>query len=209
MNTASRMESTGKPNMVQISESTADLLEEAGKKHWFEPREEKVEAKGKGALNTFFLRMGTNEKKNNASMNGSVYSSGFSTSDGASTDGGSLGTFRADDEMIEKRNRIADWTVEILAGLLREIQVRRVAAPGKPSTETQLRRLEGGSSFHENGDTVISEVAEIVELPKFDAVAAQRETQIDVDEVDLSEEVFEELRDFVRTIASMYHENRK
>ena len=55
VNTASRMESTGEKNRVQVSEFTADLLVQAGKAHWLIPREDLVEAKGKGMVKTFWL----------------------------------------------------------------------------------------------------------------------------------------------------------
>ena len=38
VNTAARMESTGKRNRIQVSQTTADLLAEAGKAHWVQPR---------------------------------------------------------------------------------------------------------------------------------------------------------------------------
>lgn len=50
MNTASRLESTGIPGRVQISEQTAELLRQAGKSQWLIKREEKVAAKGKEHL---------------------------------------------------------------------------------------------------------------------------------------------------------------
>ena len=50
VNTAARMESTGKRNRIQVSQTTADLLAEAGKAHWVQPREDAVQAKGKGTL---------------------------------------------------------------------------------------------------------------------------------------------------------------
>ena len=55
INTASRMESTSKPQMIQISQSTADYLIEAGHSDWFVPRDDKVHAKGKGELQTYWL----------------------------------------------------------------------------------------------------------------------------------------------------------
>jgi len=55
MNTSSRMESTGEPAKVQISQQTADLLTEDGKSHWFTPRDDLVFAKGKGYLQTYWL----------------------------------------------------------------------------------------------------------------------------------------------------------
>jgi hypothetical protein len=57
VNTASRIESSGLPNRIQLSEETAALLVAAGKHHWVEPREEVVQAKGKGELRTFWLVM--------------------------------------------------------------------------------------------------------------------------------------------------------
>ena len=56
MNTAARMESTGAKNMIQISQSTADLLAEAGKAHWFVPRDGLVTAKGKGEMQTYWIK---------------------------------------------------------------------------------------------------------------------------------------------------------
>lgn len=206
MNTAARMESNGIPNMVQISQETADLLVVGNKKHWFEPRTEKIQAKGKGALTTYFLKMNHGIDRKSSTMSSS--SSHSSSTDDASTSG-SLHSFRDEAEVIEKRNRIADWTVETMAGLLKEIVVRRMAANTKSDPSHKLFRIENQASFSKDGSTVISEVQEIIELPQFDAEAATKEGEIDANAVTLPAEVVDELREFVRTIASMYHENRK
>jgi len=58
MNTASRMESNGKPEFIHISEQTAILLKEAGKSDWIEPRKDIIDVKGKGKLQTYWLTMG-------------------------------------------------------------------------------------------------------------------------------------------------------
>jgi class 3 adenylate cyclase len=55
VNTASRMESTGEKSRIQVSSKTADILSEAGKGHWLRAREDLVEAKGKGKLQTYWL----------------------------------------------------------------------------------------------------------------------------------------------------------
>lgn len=57
MNTAARMESTGLSRRIQISSETAALLEQAGKKHWLKKRDESVLAKGKGSLDTFWIKI--------------------------------------------------------------------------------------------------------------------------------------------------------
>jgi class 3 adenylate cyclase len=54
MNTASRMESTGLKGCIQLSQQTTDILIEAGKGYWVTPREDKVEAKGKGEMQTYW-----------------------------------------------------------------------------------------------------------------------------------------------------------
>jgi class 3 adenylate cyclase len=48
VNTAARMESTGIPGRIHVSQMTADLLVEASKGKWIVPRGEVVHAKGKG-----------------------------------------------------------------------------------------------------------------------------------------------------------------
>ena len=49
------MESCGQANRIQISEVTADLLVVAGKGHMVTPRDELIEAKGKGTMRVYWL----------------------------------------------------------------------------------------------------------------------------------------------------------
>jgi hypothetical protein len=65
MNTASRMESNGLKNMVQVSEATANILTARGKAHWLVPREEKIEAKGKGTMQVSNILMPVSEARPN------------------------------------------------------------------------------------------------------------------------------------------------
>lgn len=55
VNTGSRMESNGLPGKVHVSESTANLILDAGKASWLTLREGGVEAKGKGILKTYWV----------------------------------------------------------------------------------------------------------------------------------------------------------
>lgn len=55
VNTAARMESTGMRDRIHLSEQTANILIIQGHGSWVKPREEKVEAKGKGILSTYWL----------------------------------------------------------------------------------------------------------------------------------------------------------
>eukprot|EP00538_Stauroneis_constricta_P012478 CAMPEP_0119548166 /NCGR_PEP_ID=MMETSP1352-20130426/2141_1 /TAXON_ID=265584 /ORGANISM="Stauroneis constricta, Strain CCMP1120" /LENGTH=1235 /DNA_ID=CAMNT_0007593355 /DNA_START=105 /DNA_END=3812 /DNA_ORIENTATION=- len=55
VNTAARMESTGERSRIQISQETADELIACGRQHWITPRADKVNAKGKGELQTYWV----------------------------------------------------------------------------------------------------------------------------------------------------------
>jgi class 3 adenylate cyclase len=55
VNTASRMENTGRKDTIQISQTTADLLTDANKGKWLIRREDLVSIKGKGHIQTFWL----------------------------------------------------------------------------------------------------------------------------------------------------------
>ena len=74
MNTASRIETTGARDKIHLSQECADQLIAAGKSHWIQAREDKVHAKGKGELKTFWLvyKMskvgGGKGRKNDASL---------------------------------------------------------------------------------------------------------------------------------------------
>jgi hypothetical protein len=54
INTASRMESTGQAGKIQISDETAELLRIDNKGSWVTKREDKIVAKGKGSLQTWW-----------------------------------------------------------------------------------------------------------------------------------------------------------
>ena len=55
MNTAARMESHGLAGQIHISEETAHVLMAKGKSHWVTPREDQLDVKGKGLLQTFWV----------------------------------------------------------------------------------------------------------------------------------------------------------
>ena len=63
MNTASRIETTGQRDKIHLSQETADQLIAADKGHWIKAREDRVQAKGKGELKTYWLDYKMNTKK--------------------------------------------------------------------------------------------------------------------------------------------------
>ena len=54
VNTASRMESTGVPGRIQLSEAAAAEVIAVGRGEWLTERPDKIVAKGKGEMKTYF-----------------------------------------------------------------------------------------------------------------------------------------------------------
>ncbi|KAL7565542.1 hypothetical protein ACA910_003819 [Epithemia clementina (nom. ined.)] len=194
MNTASRMESTGEPDQIQISEETAMLLLRAGKEHWFSPRERPVTAKGKGTLTTFWLKKSVNYGQH-----------------GFMEDGG--GSFSQDMSytpkiLSNKTGRLIDWTVEKLFSLLKEIVHRRQILGVLPSGNRVEYEAQLAQSIFRKGPTLLDEVEEVIWLPRFNSNAKSR--QVDSDQqsnAEIPDVILDELTRYVTEIASMYKEN--
>jgi class 3 adenylate cyclase len=71
VNTAARMESTGMPGKIQCSQATADLLLLAGKGEWLIAREGLVEAKGKGEMQTYWIKIALYQKSRKSNVSAS------------------------------------------------------------------------------------------------------------------------------------------
>jgi len=198
VNTASRMESTGVVSKIQASSTTAELLKKAGKSHWLTKREDKVEAKGKGVLQTYFIEPGSRPGASNASTVSSIMSEDDDDFE----------------ELDEKTRRLVDWNVEIMTKLIKQIVARREArssisfnmwlTKGLPG---RLSRASSAMNLVEQpkAGTVIDEVQEVVELPAFDPrlnLNARDPTTIE-----LSAMVLTQLREYVSLIALMYKNN--
>jgi Adenylate and Guanylate cyclase catalytic domain len=117
---ASRMESTGHPNKIQLSKATANLLLASGKEHWIKPRKDAVKAKGKGLLQTFWIAsskiqvdLSTDDVK--LTTEGDV---------GGESDADNSGNFDVEAEGLIKQDRLIDWMVDLLLSRI-QILVRR------------------------------------------------------------------------------------
>jgi hypothetical protein len=71
--------STGIKIRIQMTPETASLLTAAGQSHWVNPREDQVNAKGKGVLNPFWLHINSTGPDTASSSGGDVESNGPST----------------------------------------------------------------------------------------------------------------------------------
>jgi len=124
MNKASRMESTGLRERIQMSATTAQLLIDAGKEKWVEKRSQKVEVKGIGLQETYFFKQ--------------VLGRHTTTSvAGSSADGDTPNTMEIPDKqttaMLEslgkaissKTQRLITWNTEVLSRRVKAIVQHR------------------------------------------------------------------------------------
>ncbi len=218
VNTAARIESTGKKNRIHASMETAELLQLAGKSHWVKRREQEVEAKGKGKLQTYWLLL-KDEMSGGGSSIGDLSSSDRTGIDEDFYNGNQSLTATpvpheiarrsflkaqcADDvELPVKIDRLVKWNVEVLLRLLKQIVAKRRAVGSTRNNDMALTQAEGEirKKF-----MVLDEVVEIISLPGFD----QRiyKNQEDPNSIELPREVEEQMRLYVTMIAVMYRDN--
>jgi hypothetical protein len=195
------MESTGQPSRIQLSPDTANLLKEYGKEDWFVAREDKVTAKGKGEMQTYWLTISSKESDNAETK--SCTSESLDADTVHSRDSrGTLVSHRSITSDHDRRNRASEWTVEVLAHALKGIVARRKARCIKSSSPKLLQQLEQASIAHDGAKIVIDEVSTYVPLPSYD----DGDMGLDPSQVLLEAAVMEELREYVRTIAQLYNQ---
>mmetsp|Transcript_1718 Transcript_1718/g.4427 ORF Transcript_1718/g.4427 Transcript_1718/m.4427 type:complete len:967 (-) Transcript_1718:770-3670(-) len=180
VNTASRMESTGEPNKIQVSQQTADLLISAGRESWLTAREELVSAKGKGQLKTYWLA----RRKN--SLNSA-------TSDVGSDLGDSPASYQVA-SYIPKIQRLIDWNVSIFTVFLEEIvALRHSTLEGSSKTE-DIKLVNGEHKY------IRDEVVETIPMPDYTSNPIRSTRSFIIDP-----KVIKQLRDYITQIADFYH----
>jgi hypothetical protein len=99
------MESTGRRGRIHISKTTADLIIAAGKGHWVKPREDIVEAKGKGTMQTYWLNPAATKGSSVASSEGAV----------------SARIYSSPVKDVGKEERLVQWMVDMLTEHMKKI----------------------------------------------------------------------------------------
>ncbi|CAJ1964636.1 unnamed protein product [Cylindrotheca closterium] len=224
VNTASRVETTGKHNRIQVSGETADLLTKAGKEHLLEERKTVVEAKGKGKLQTFWLltvdeeRLRGQKIRSKPGLTIKSLSAKFSpktTRNDSISPRRIMGTLspRTRKRSIEshllqveqllspKSRRLCQWNVDILVRQLQQVVAFRNTSKCKKN-DNLLAKQEEELSKHRS---TLDEVVEIIPLPGFDAEAYNRNQ--DPNDVELPRKVVDQVKLFVASIALMYRNN--
>jgi hypothetical protein len=137
MNTAARMETNGLRNEIHISSETADLITEAKKESWLTLREDVVVAKGKGALQTFWLA--TKKGSRTESIVDDPEGGEAPTTSGQNIVGSEGEALQATRTIVStKEQRLIDWNCELLLQLLKKIVARRNGRTKRKSTSPLL-----------------------------------------------------------------------
>lgn len=201
MNTAARMESTGERGRIQVSEETADLLVQAGKKHWLMQRADTVYAKGKGALKTFWL---IDEKQNSDTKSNAEASCGVPSGNLTASSLNPIaasGNCNDNGVLDSKTERLINWNVDVMWRLLKKVMARRIS---RGQGHIRVPRVVE-EEFENRSGSVLSEVKEIIALPVFDPLAHKNEP--DSETITLDPSVKAELQNYVSSIAAMYRFN--
>jgi len=117
MNQASRMESTGVKNRIQMSVTTARLLIDRGKGKWVEKRPEKVDVKGKGLQETYFFKQIFG--KHDASSVASTSETETDTDPSDLTSPENLHNLGSG--LSSKTHRLIKWNTEVLSRRIKSI----------------------------------------------------------------------------------------
>eukprot|EP00980_Cylindrotheca_fusiformis_P018550 scaffold6142_cov116-Cylindrotheca_fusiformis.AAC.7 len=203
MNTAARMEQTGEPHRIHLSQASADLLKEAGLGRWIMPRSTKIIVKGKGHMQTYWLRrVKARNVKGSDKENDMITVAETDETEEESYNMEEAGlAFAADtDQGMTKIERLVEWNVEVLGSLLQQIMASRSGVV--TDTET-LSRVE--KRIFREGGTVLDEFTPIIRLKRLtvEELRARRRPS----SIDIGDEVKSQLRSFLSEIAAMYREN--
>eukprot|EP00980_Cylindrotheca_fusiformis_P016277 scaffold4838_cov110-Cylindrotheca_fusiformis.AAC.1 len=204
MNTASRMESSGERDHIQVTQATADLLTEAGYgAKWLIPRSNTIFVKGKGEMQTYWVR-----KAKSLVAKGFDLKSEISTIDGTAETEGEESTGESSGEdglgpeavhLLTKTERLVEWDVAMLTSLLQQILASRHGGVKHIEQLSNDERMIG-----KNG-TVLEEFTSIIQLKRFEAEDLQHRQR--PSSIEIGDKAKCQLRTYLSNVASMYQDN--
>jgi len=211
VNTAARMESNGIKNKIHCSTETAEELIRLGKEKWIEKREDMIEAKGKGKLQTYWIL--SREQSRKASGDSLHGGSSHGSISGASMGDEDLENVVHSPESLQiiqhirrveadaKNERLARWITDLLVVSLKEMMAARPESGPSAKDKEAVVALENTiSSF---SITPLDEIPAFVPLPKFEEDVVARS----IDDIKLDPRVEEQVFKYVMAIGSLYRDN--
>lgn len=174
------MESTSVPNRIQASKKTADLLIKAGKESWVIKRDELVDAKGKGRMETYWIEPDED---------------GLALSENSSVPGGLSCRYVIDKPRL---HQLIDFHVEVLENLLKDLVAYNMSVGN--SSRGRSRRTFNPFSAAEM-TTPREEIVEVIPVPSFDTKRSHTPTN----KVEIPENVRKQIRSFVENVAYLHN----
>jgi hypothetical protein len=177
--------------------------------NWIRKREDKIVAKGKGELVTYWLEMKSNSKGCQSSRS-SESGPGSSHREAEEDDQQSIETATASrrtsmTSVSEKTKRLVDWNSDVLRRLLQEILISRGGSTSLTCDRDVIEfYCDAGVPSYRNGTkNPFDEVKEIIALPPLNTLSHVRSEA----DVQVPEMVVEQLQNYVSHIAAMYNDN--
>eukprot|EP00980_Cylindrotheca_fusiformis_P005874 scaffold1232_cov83-Cylindrotheca_fusiformis.AAC.1 len=202
MNTAARMESSSERSRIQISQVTADFLKEARLARWTIPRSSKVFVKGKGEMQTYWLRK---SRVTNTRKAACLKPDMETLEEGTDSEESSERASEEDNDFLgiegmNKTERLVEWNVEVLTSLLEQIVGSRAG-----DMDQIVNLSDAEKSIGTGGKTVLEEFTPIIQLKRFDAEELKRRGR--PASVNIEDEVKSQLRSYISSISQMYPDN--
>jgi hypothetical protein len=178
-----------------VSKETANGILRAGKGHWLQQRPDVVVAKGKGALETYWLQV-----RDDGSTARTARNSSDTTSTGNENGAGGDHIFQI--ASTSSTTRLVEWAVGLLANELRKVVAVRasVAQSYKPTLSKAatpvIEQKMLGLSDKDYTDTLIR-------IPEY----RKPIKQVEQTDIDLGDSVSSQLRAFVAEVANHYNDN--
>jgi hypothetical protein len=161
-------------------------LIQADKAHWVKPRDDAVQIKGKGLLNTYWLVEETTESSVSAETPNDESSSNYEQNDIKDSIG------------RKKRRMLVSWICELL-----HVQMKKLVAT-RGGNNSDKRSMNDLSTKASDATNPLQEVVEAIVLPEYNG----SEKHLDgYDNIEIDKDVKDQLYNLVYAIASLYRDN--
>ncbi|CAJ1964592.1 unnamed protein product [Cylindrotheca closterium] len=204
VNTAARIETTGRRDKIHLSQETAELVIQAGKKKWMERRNDTIVAKGKGEMQTYWLLSEAEMKSGGGESKTAKEAAALPVVHAMQPRLAkqSMNVLDPESSLPPKIKRLVDWNVDVLKRLLKQVVAKRNAMNVEQfdinhPTMMKVEMNIGCDTY------VLDEVVEIIRLPGYSHSTNVREAK----KIELPEQAEEQLRLYVSSIAAMHRGN--